>query len=83
MISITGPIFVEPGSTVCITASGVGAGFSARALSSGAAVSLKLKHNPAKHTVTICFKAPEAGQSVTIHVADSSSTSTVSHTVAT
>ncbi len=81
MISITGPTFVEPGSTVCITASGVGSGFSARALSSGAAISLKLKHNPSKHTVTICFKAPESGQSVTIYVADGASNSAVSHTV--
>ncbi len=71
MIKLNGPRLVEAGSAVCITATNVGAGFSAIADPASAGVHLKVTIDLKKHTATICFVAPAAGTGVIIHVTDS------------
>ncbi len=81
MISLNGPQFVEAGSTVCLTASNVGAGFSATSSSSGSTVSLTVKIDPVTHVATICFTAPNSGAGVVVHVADNAGPKGTSYTV--
>jgi hypothetical protein len=73
MITLKGPLFAEPGSTVCLTATNVGLGFSAAGASRGQLVQLTVKIDKAKHTATVCFVAPAKGNTVIVHVTDSSS----------
>ncbi len=81
MIRLNGPSFVEAGSNVCITASNVGPGFSATAVSSGLPVKVTIIINAKKRTATVCFVAPAAGAGVIVHVGDNSGPKGVSHTV--
>lgn len=83
MITLKGPRAVEAGATVCITASNVGAGFSALADSSGAKVKLKITIDTNKHTATICFVAPPKGQTVSISASNAASRDATSHSLAT
>jgi hypothetical protein len=80
MIRLTGPRTVEPGSNVCITATNVGAGFSAIAKSSDSTVKIKISIDPQSHTASVCFTAPASGVAVTIHVTDSSGAKGINHT---
>ncbi len=82
MISISGSHFGEPGSTICLTVSGIGASFNATAIKrKGKAVKLKVAINPAAHTATVCFTVPASGESVSIVVSDNSGAEEVTHTV--
>ncbi len=82
MISISGSNFGEPGSTICLTVSGIGASFSATAIKrKGKAVKLTVSINPKTRTATVCFTVPASGESVTIVVADNSGAEEVTHTV--
>lgn len=80
MIRLSGPTFVEPGSTVCITATGVGAGFSAKAVTADSSVKLKVTIDLTKHTATICFVAPSSGAGVSVFASNTGSSTETSHT---
>ncbi len=81
MIKLSGPSFVEAGSKVCITATNIGPGFSATAVSSGASPKLTIVINQRKKTATICFIAPGVGKGVILHVGDNAGPKGVSHSV--
>lgn len=79
MIKLKGPRTAEAGSTVCITATGVGAGFSAVATGTDGSVTLKITINQMTHTATICFDVPASGDSVAVLAKDAASPFGASH----
>ncbi len=81
MIPLSGPSFVEAGSTVCITATNIGSGFSAIASSPETVIKLKVTINPQNHTAELCFTAPAGGSTVTVHVSGNNKSRSNNHTV--
>lgn len=83
MIKLKGPSLAEAGSTVCITASSVGPGFSVTTSTESHDVALKVTIDNVKHTATICFVAPSAGITVSILATDAGSARGKTHTIGT
>jgi hypothetical protein len=79
MIKLKGPRTAEAGSTVCITATGVGAGFSAVATGTDGPVALKITIDRIAHSATICFVVPASGDSVAVLAKDAASPFGASH----
>jgi hypothetical protein len=81
MIKLRGPSFAEAGSTVCVTASGVGSGFSVVASTEAPNVILKIAIDNVNHAATIYFVVPSPGITVSILATDASSARGTTHTV--
>lgn len=73
MIRLKGPHEMDPGSTVCVTATNVGPGFSALGETGNSIMKLKITINPSAHTAKISFTAPAARQVIAIHATDARS----------
>ncbi|MFT7620033.1 MAG: hypothetical protein ACI97A_003690 [Planctomycetota bacterium] len=80
MIKLKGPTKAEAGTTVCLTASNVGLGFSAVGVTGVTPLNLTVKIDPKSHTATICFTAPPKGELIVVFVTDSSGNRGTDHT---
>ena len=72
MIRLSGPRKVKRGRLVCLKASGIGSGFSAKASGPQGGIDVKVSINAKDQTAVICFVFPEDGGPVGVDVANSS-----------
>ena len=83
MIKLGGPRFSDAGERVCVSASGVGAGFSVSVTSGDKEVKVSVVIDPQSHTAEICFTVPPGSKGVTVWAKNAADTRNTTFTILT